>query len=125
MAYADYNDLIAMTEELVSQMVLRINGSYIVRHHPDPEGEPDKVLEINFKPPFKRVSMLEELERILKVEFPKDLTTPETTKYFDDLCKKLKVDCATPRTTARLLDKLVGEFIECDCLNPTFITEHP
>ena len=30
-----------------------------------------------------------------------------------------------PLTNARLLDKLVGEFIEEQCINPTFITGHP
>ena len=30
-----------------------------------------------------------------------------------------------PHTTARLLDKLVGEFLESKCLNPTFICDHP
>ena len=35
------------------------------------------------------------------------------------------MDCAPPRTTARLLDKLVGELLESQCLNPTFICDHP
>ena len=35
------------------------------------------------------------------------------------------IDCPSPRTAARLLDKLVGEFLEEQCINPTFITEHP
>ena len=35
------------------------------------------------------------------------------------------VDCPPPRTTARLLDKLVGELLESQCLNPTFICDHP
>ena len=30
-----------------------------------------------------------------------------------------------PLTTYRLLDKLVGEFLESKCLNPTFICDHP
>lgn len=38
---------------------------------------------------------------------------------------KHNVDCSAPRTAARLLDKLVGDFIEVECINPTFITEHP
>jgi lysyl-tRNA synthetase class 2 len=33
------------------------------------------------------------------------------------------VNCPAPRTTTRLLDKLVGTFIEDQCINPTFITE--
>ena len=31
------------------------------------------------------------------------------------------VDCSEPRTNARLLDKLVGEFIEPLCISPAFI----
>ncbi|XP_052834039.1 lysine--tRNA ligase [Octopus bimaculoides] len=49
----------------------------------------------------------------------------ESRQFFDDLCKKKNVECPTPRTTARLLDKLVGEFLEETCLNPTFIIDHP
>ena len=37
----------------------------------------------------------------------------------------IQVVCTEPQTTARLLDKLVGEFIESRCINPGFITEHP
>lgn len=31
------------------------------------------------------------------------------------------VDCSEPRTCARMIDKLVGEFIEVQCVNPSFI----
>jgi len=86
MAYADYNDLMKMTEELISRMVLDICGSYIVKHHPCPE-KPDHFIEMNFKPPFKRIPMMEELERILKVKFPKDLGAKATIKFCDDICK--------------------------------------
>jgi lysyl-tRNA synthetase class 2 len=41
------------------------------------------------------------------------------------ICVSRGVDCAPPRTAARLLDKLVGDFLEETCINPTFITEHP
>jgi hypothetical protein len=40
-------------------------------------------------------------------------------------CKKHSLDCAPPHTPARLLDKLVGEFLEEGCINPTFICDHP
>ena len=35
------------------------------------------------------------------------------------------MECANPRSTARLIDKLVGEFIEVECKNPTFLIDHP
>ena len=40
-------------------------------------------------------------------------------------CKDHQVDCPPPHTTARLLDRLTGEFLETQCIHPTFITDHP
>jgi lysyl-tRNA synthetase class 2 len=115
MAYADYNDLIEMTEQLVAEMVLEVTGSYKVKYE-------DK--EIDFTPPFKRIRMLPGLEEKLGVKIP-PLESPEANKFLIDLCAKHKVDCPPPQTTARLLDKLVGDFLEVDCINPTFIMDHP
>lgn len=125
MAYADYNDLIEMTEKMVSGMVKSIHGSYKIKYHP--EGPDGKEFEVDFTPPFKRVSMISSLEQILKVKFPSatELNTPEANKFLSDLCTKHEVECPAPRTTARLLDKLVGEFLEENCINPTFICDHP
>merc|ERR1712154_467521 len=41
------------------------------------------------------------------------------------ILEKFDLECAPPLTTARLLDTLVGEFLEDNIVHPTFITEHP
>jgi lysyl-tRNA synthetase class 2 len=69
--------------------------------------------------------MIQGLEEALNVKLPKDLFTEEARQMLETLCAKHNVNCPAPRTTTRLLDKLVGEFIEDKCINPTFITEHP
>lgn len=125
MAYADVNDLMTLTEDMLSKMILQLTGSMILKHHPDPENKPDHVIEIDFTPPWRRISMMEGLEESLKTPVPKNLETKEAETFFDDQCKKHKVDCAFPRSTIRLIDKLVGHFLETQCLNPTFITEQP
>ena len=48
---------------------MEIHGSYKVQYHPA-EDNPSKVFEVNFTPPFRRVSMVEELEKQLGVTFP-------------------------------------------------------
>lgn len=125
MAYADYNDLMNLTEDMLSSMVKELTGSYKIQFHPDPVDNPDKVLEIDFSPPWRRMSMLEELEKCLGEKLPEDIESEEANKFYDDQCKKHHVVCSNPRTTSRLIDKLVGHFLESQCLNPVFITEHP
>jgi len=49
-------------------MVQEITGGYKVKYHP--EGPDGPEWDIDFSPPFKRVSMIEELERKLGVKFP-------------------------------------------------------
>lgn len=125
MAYADYYDLLNMTEDMISGMVKAVTGSYQVTYHPDGRSNPETAVTVDFTPPFRRIPMIQGLEEALNVKFPADLSTEEARVFLEDLCKKHNVKCGEPRTTARLLDKLVGEFIESQCINPTFITEHP
>jgi len=127
-AYADYNDLMEMTENMLSSMVKKICGDYKIQYHPgdDPQN-PDKVYEIDFTPPFKRIPMMKGLEEALGVKMPdnESLYTEEAREFFDKLCVEKNVECSAPRSTARLIDKLVGEFLESQCISPGFIIDTP
>jgi len=125
MAYADYSDLIDLTEKLIAGMVKSIFGTYEVKYHPDgPEGQE---WTLDFTPPFRKVRMFPDLEKALGEKLPKptELHTEEARLHLDKLCAKNNVECSSPRTAARLLDKLVGEYLEETCISPCFITEHP
>jgi len=126
MAYADYYDLMALTEEFMQGLVRHVTGGKTqLVFHPEGADGPEQVLD--FSTPFRRVSMMDGLEAALgeKLPAPVHLGTPEARDQLDALCVKHGVECTAPRTTPRLLDKLVGHFIEVDCVNPTFITDHP
>jgi len=120
-AYADYNDLMDMTEEMLSGMVKDITGGYKIKYQPKPNTEE---VEIDFTPPFKRIPMMEGLEEAMNTKLP-SLDDPDIDTKLVALLEKHELECAPPHTTARLLDTFVGEFLEDNIVHPTFITEHP
>jgi lysyl-tRNA synthetase class 2 len=125
MAYADYNDLMHITEQFISRLVKSLTGSYQFAYHL--HGAHTEPVVVDCTPPFRRISMIDSLENILKVQFPplETFHTEETRQFLDQLCYQHHIDCSAPRTTARLLDKLVGDLLEVQCINPTFICDHP
>lgn len=130
MAYADMEDLMDITEEMIEGMVKVLNnGSTKIIYHPDGNKgqEGARQLELDFQRPWKRYDMIGTLEEKLGVTFPPGdtLHTDETNVWLRELCVKHNVECSEPRTNARLLDKLVGEFIEPLCISPSFIVGHP
>ncbi|KAI2982186.1 hypothetical protein CBS147344_8890 [Aspergillus niger] len=122
-AYADVYDVMNLTEELVSGLVKHITGGYETTFHTQ-SGE---TYNVNWKAPWRRVEMIPALEEATGEKFPPgdQLHTAETGEFLKRVLKKTGVECSPPMTNARMLDKLVGEFIEETCVNPTFITGHP
>ncbi|WVZ09610.1 hypothetical protein V8G54_014140 [Vigna mungo] len=125
MAYKDYNDLMDITEQMLSAGMVKelTKGSYKIKYHAN--GVDKDPIEIDFTPPFRRIDMIEGLEQIAGLSIPKDLSSEEANQYLKDACLKFEIKCPPPETTARLLDKLVGHFLEETCVNPTFIINHP
>lgn len=111
MAFADYNDLIEITETLVSGLVKQVTGGYKVQYHP--EGPDGPTWDVDFTPPFRRLDLVKDLEKALGTSLPAatEFDKPETREFFDKACRDKGVECSAPRTTARLLDKVSS----CPC----------
>ncbi|KKY14186.1 putative lysyl-trna synthetase [Diplodia seriata] len=122
-AFADMFDIMDLTEELVSSLVKHVTGGYVTKFHTQ-HGEE---YEVNWEKPWRRIEMIPELEAKLGEKFPAgdELHTDATNEFLRRMVKKAGIDVTPPLTNARMLDALVGEFIEEQCINPTFIMGHP
>ncbi|KAJ6161177.1 lysine--tRNA ligase KRS1 [Penicillium chermesinum] len=122
-AYADMYDVMNLTEELVSSLVKHITGGYETSY----TSQTGEEYTINWKAPWRRIEMMPALEEACGEKFPPgdQLHTQETNDFLKRVLKKMNVECSPPQTNARMLDKLVGEFLEETCINPTFIMGHP
>jgi len=58
-AYKDFNDLMSLTETLISGMVKEITGNYKIKYQP----LKGNILEIDFTPPWNRLKMIPTLEK--------------------------------------------------------------
>lgn len=121
MAYADYNDLMKMCEELLSSLVFQIKGSYKFEYFNE---KLNQTVSLDFTPPFKRINFMKELEAFIG-KFPENYESAEMESFLNTACISNNVDCEKPRTIPRMLDKLAGHFLESQCESPTFLINHP
>lgn len=119
-AYQDYNYLMDFTEKFLSSLVHHLYGKYNVNFI----NQYGESFSIDFSPPYRRIDMLSELQKNIG-EFPDTLESEKTRQFLLDQCLKYNIDCPIPHTINRLLDRLVKHFLENQCINPTFIINHP
>lgn len=66
-AYADYQDLMTFTEEVLCSIVEKVKGGLKFQIAADESG---RKVDIDFTRPWKRISIMEELERVVGVKLP-------------------------------------------------------
>lgn len=113
MAYATFDDLMNLTEDLLIKLTEKICGSHIITFA-------DK--EINFAPPWPRLSMLESVHQIGGVSRDFDLNTLDGVK---SAAAKHQIHLEEPSDWGRSLMALWDDLVEHKIVNPTFITHHP
>lgn len=112
-AYATFNDLMELTEQLLLGLVKEVSGGSTIQF-----GEH----AIDFSGPFKRVSMQDSISEIGGVDASIDLSKIENLKM---LAGKYKVELSDPDDWGVCLEDLWGDLVEPKLVHPTFITHHP
>ncbi len=107
-AYADYEDMMNITETLVHNLAISLYGKDEI-----PFG--DKIL--NLKRPWKRVSFYGALKEATGVDF--------RTANLRDEAKKLHIEVTPDMEDTDILDEIFGEMVEKDFWDPVFVTDYP
>ncbi len=112
MAYADYNTLMELSEEMVSSLAKEILGDSRV-----PYGE----YEIDFAPPWRRVSFKEALTSIGNA--PEEVwNSEEAARRF---AEELEIETEHLHSHGKVLGEIFDELVEPKLIQPTFIYDYP
>jgi len=110
-AYADYKDVMKLTQDLFMGLAKSVFGKTAVPH---------KDGKIDLKPPWKTVTFFGALEKKLKF----DVRKAKRAKL-EAIAKKEEVDISQERNELEIADKLFEKLIDPELINPTFVIDYP
>ena len=110
-AYKDYNWMMTFTENMIEKICLDVNGTTEVQVG-------DNL--INFKTPFKRVTMLDSIKEHTGYDL-----AGKSEEEIREVCKKMNMEIDDTMGKGKLIDEIFGEFCEGTYIQPTFITDYP
>jgi len=110
--YADYNDVMRMVEEMVSEVSQQVLGTDKVEF----DGN-----IINLKPPWPRLELRQAIIKYSGIDFDKYLDADSLRAKMEK--KNMEVDPQKDR--GRLIDELISTFVEPNLIQPTFLLDYP
>jgi lysyl-tRNA synthetase class 2 len=111
-AYADYNDMMMLVEDMVSTIATAVTGGTEVAFGGD---------KINLKPPWRRLNLRQAVKDGCGIDFEDYPDTGSLRVKMEQI--GLKVDPSKDR--GRLVDELVSTYVEPKLTQPTFLLDYP
>lgn len=110
-AYADYNDMMTLTEEIYHNALCAIGAGDVITY----QGQ-----EVNMALPWTRLSMMDAVKKYVGVDF----TEMDTDKLFGQLSEK-GVEVKKTDSWGNMLYAAFDQKVEEQLIQPTFITDYP
>ncbi|MGE0566375.1 MAG: lysine--tRNA ligase [Bacteroidia bacterium] len=110
-AYKDYNWMMAFAEKMLEKVVVDLYDTTVVKVG-------DK--EIDFKAPFKRVTMYDAIKEHTGIDI-----SEMDENGLRETCKKLGITVESSMGKGKLIDEIFSEKCEGSYIQPTFIIDYP
>ncbi|MGE5558587.1 MAG: lysine--tRNA ligase [Bacillota bacterium] len=111
-AYADYEDMMKLVEEMFSHVALEVLGGMKITY---------QGMELDFTPPWPRISMLEAVKKYAGVDWREVKSHEEAAA----LAEAKGIKAGTRMTKGMVLDEICSEFVEPNLIQPTFLIDYP
>ncbi len=112
-AYIDYNGVAALTERFVAEACQAVNdGKTAITY----QGK-----AVDFKPPWKRLKMRDAIREGSGIDY---MDYPEAAAL-EKAIKKAGIQVAPGQPWGKLVEHLLGECVEPNLIQPTFIMDYP
>ena len=113
-AYADFNDMMDLTEDLISSLTIELHKKNEIEY----EGQ-----KINMAKPWRRVTMKDIVKEVSGFDFNSISTDEEAIEKAKAM--GISLDKDKTYTKYGILNIIFEEKVESTLINPTFITEYP
>ena len=113
-AFSDYNDMMELTENMIAHVCEKVCGTTKISY---------QGTELDFTPPWRRVSMLDLVKKHAGVDFSTltDETSREIAKHHNLEFKKPLDKC----TKGEVLNSMFEKYAEDKLIQPTFVIDYP
>ena len=111
-AYIDYIGVMDITERMVAYMAEYVNGSTEAEY---------QGTTINFAPPWQRITMRDAIKKYAEIDYMEHTDA-------DSLYAAIKVkepELKAGQSWGKLIDHLLGKYVEPNLVQPTFIIDYP
>lgn len=111
-AYADYKDIMNLTENLIAHIAQEVLGTTTIQYGED---------EIDLKPEWKRLHMVEAVKEATGVDFWQEMSVEEAKQHAADHA----VEITKNMTVGHIINEFFEQKVEETLVQPTFIYGHP
>ena len=112
-AYEDYNDMMDITEEIITKLCMKVNGTLKINY---------QGVDIDLSTPWRRITMIDAIKEATGIDFNEIKNDEEARK----IAAEKGVELEDGKTTrGHIINEFFETFVEETLVQPTFIMDYP